>query len=130
MKLFERTVFSFLVGNEDMHLKNFSLSSRQGRTELSPAYDFLNSTIALANPREDLALPLNGKKSELTPEDIVDYFGRHRLQLNERLLTDVMARFMGAFPKWDRLLEQCFLSNAMKQNFREVLGERRLRLRI
>ncbi len=45
VKLFKRTLFNFLVGNEDMHLKNFSLITRQDRVALSPAYDLLNSTI-------------------------------------------------------------------------------------
>jgi serine/threonine-protein kinase HipA len=66
-KLFRRTIFSFLVGNEDMHLKNFSLISRDEKHELSPAYDLLNSTLAMGGgAREELALPLNGKKSKLT----------------------------------------------------------------
>jgi len=45
VKLIERTLFSFLVGNEDMHLKNFSLITRNEKVELAPAYDFLNTTI-------------------------------------------------------------------------------------
>jgi hypothetical protein len=61
VKLLERTLFSFLTGNEDMHLKNFSLITRQGRVGLAPAYDFLNTTIALKHAREELALPLRGK---------------------------------------------------------------------
>jgi serine/threonine-protein kinase HipA len=55
IKLFERTLFSFLVGNEDMHLKNFSLITRNQKVELAPAYDFLNTTIALQNAKEEMA---------------------------------------------------------------------------
>ena len=61
VKLFERTFFSFLTGNEDMHLKNFSLITRRGRIDLAPAYDLLNSTIALKKPQEEMALPIRGK---------------------------------------------------------------------
>ena len=46
VKLLKRSLFNFLVGNEDMHLKNFSLISRQGKVELAPAYDFLSTTVA------------------------------------------------------------------------------------
>jgi serine/threonine-protein kinase HipA len=54
--------FSFLAGNEDMHLKNFSLTSIAEKTELSPAYDLLNSTLALAGAaKEEVALPIRGK---------------------------------------------------------------------
>src|SRR5882724_11657416 len=74
IKLFQRVLFSFLVGNEDMHLKNFSLITRKtGRVDLSPAYDFVNSTIALPNAKEEMALPIRGKRSNLTRSDIFDY---------------------------------------------------------
>jgi serine/threonine-protein kinase HipA len=124
IKLFERTLFSFLVGNEDMHLKNFSLITRAGKVELAPAYDFLNSTIALPNPQEELALPLNGKKSKITRNDLVRYFARERLHLNEAVLTDVLARFHEAVPQWRRLLERSFLSSAMKEKFLSLLEGR------
>jgi len=124
VKLLERTVFSFLVGNEDMHLKNFSLLTRNQKVELAPAYDFLNSTIALNNPREEMALPLKGKKSGLTRNDFLNYFGRERLQINERVLDDVRSRFAKAMPLWRELLDQSFLSENAKQKFLAILSQR------
>ncbi|HEX4044769.1 MAG TPA: HipA domain-containing protein, partial [Gammaproteobacteria bacterium] len=58
VKLFKLTLFNFLIGNEDMHLKNFSLIVRNQIVSLSPAYDLLNSTIAQENSKEEIALPL------------------------------------------------------------------------
>lgn len=130
VKLFERTLFSFLAGNEDMHLKNFSLITREGKVELAPAYDFLNTTIALKNPKEELALPLNGKKSRLARKDIVDYFAREHLRINDRLLADVLARFNQALPVWRELLGQSFLSPEMNQKFLSTIEERRQRLHL
>ncbi len=124
IKLFERTLFSFLVGNEDMHLKNFSLITRGGKVELAPAYDFLNSTIAIPNPQEELALPLNGKKSKLTRNDLWRYFARERLQLNEAVLTEMLTRFRDALPHWRKLIEQSFLSSEMKEKFLSLLESR------
>jgi serine/threonine-protein kinase HipA len=124
VKLLERTVFSFLVGNEDMHLKNFSLITRNQKVELAPAYDFLNSTIALKNPREEMALPLRGKKSQLTRNDFLNYFARERLQINERVLSDVLSRFAKAMPLWRELLDQSFLSEEAKQKFSAILNQR------
>ncbi len=46
-KLFEPTMFSFLVDNEDMQLKNLSLIIRNVKVVIAPGYDFLNTTIAL-----------------------------------------------------------------------------------
>ena len=130
VKLFERTFFSFLAGNEDMHLKNFSLITREGKVELAPAYDFLNTTIVLKNPKEELALPLNGKKSRLTRKDIVDYFAREHLRINDRLRAEVLARFNEALPVWRELLGQSFLSPKLNQKFLSTIEERRQRLRL
>jgi serine/threonine-protein kinase HipA len=130
VKLWERTVFSFLVGNEDMHLKNFSLISRAPKVELAPAYDFLNTTLALKNAREELALPLKGKKSRLTRHDLLNYFARERLQLNERVLDDALSRFAKAMPVWRELIEQSFLSAAAKQRYSAILAERGNRMEL
>jgi serine/threonine-protein kinase HipA len=128
MKLLERTLFSFLIGNEDMHLKNFSLITRKQKVEFTPAYDFLNTTIALKNPNEELALPLKGKKSNLTRNDLLNYFAQERLQLNENIIREVMSRFAAAIPRWRDLLEQSFLSKDMKEKYTAVLAQRRDRL--
>ena len=130
VRLFERTLFCFLVGNEDMHLKNFSLITLEGKVELAPAYDFLNTTIVLKNPKEELALPLNGKKSRLARKDIVDYFAREHLRINDRLLAEVLARFNKALPVWRELLGQSFLSPEMNQKFLSTIAERRQRLHL
>jgi serine/threonine-protein kinase HipA len=124
VKLFERTVFSFLVGNEDMHLKNFSLITRNQKVELAPAYDFLNSTIALKSPKEEMALPLKGEKSGLTRNDFLNYFARERLQINDRVLNDVLSQFVKAMPLWRELLDQSFLSENAKQKFSAIINER------
>ena len=130
VKLLERALFSFLVGNEDMHLKNFSLITRNQKVELAPAYDFLNTTIALKNAREELALPLKGKKSRLTHHDFLTYFAKERLQINEGVLNDVLSRFSKAMPIWHEWLDKSFLSPEAKQKFSAILSERRERLRL
>jgi serine/threonine-protein kinase HipA len=83
-KLFRLTIFNFLCGNEDMHLKNFSLIRRNGKVEISPSYDLLNTTIAMPNPQEEFALTLAGRKSKITKENLIDYFGSERLGLTPR----------------------------------------------
>ncbi len=130
VKLFERTLFSFLVGNEDMHLKNFSLLSRDEKVELAPAYDFLNTTIALKAAKEELALPVKGKKSKLTRDELLKYFARERLQINEKVLSDVLARFAKGLPAWRELLDQSFLSEGAKQKYAALLDERGKRMQL
>ncbi len=122
-ELFRRTVFCYLVGNEDMHLKNFSLITRDGKTTLAPAYDLLNSSLVLSDP-EEVALPLNGKKRNLTKNDFLKYFARERLVLPEKSILAVLSDIRKALAEWERLIERSFLSKEMKQSYRELLYKR------
>ncbi|MEC5167517.1 serine/threonine-protein kinase HipA [Flavobacterium sp. PL11] len=121
---FKRILFCFLTGNEDMHLKNFSLITKNGKTTLSPIYDFLNSTIAIKNPDEEIALPLKGKKSNLKANDFVDYYAKERLQLNEKTIVTILEQMKKATPKWKELLAISFLSDEMKEKYLELLESR------
>ena len=127
-KLFRRTIFSFLVGNEDMHLKNFSLISRDEKQELSPAYDLLNSTLALAGAaKEEMALPLHGKRSKLTRKDLLEYFPSY-LKLPDKLVVDVMNDFKSSLPVWKEMISISFLKEESKQAYVGLLQERAGRL--
>lgn len=130
LKLFERTIFSFLVGNEDMHLKNFSLIVRDEKIELSPAYDLVNSTLALSDPRDELALPLNAKKNKIKHSDLVDYFGVKRLGISEQICASTLLEFKAAIPNWNSLIDRSFLTDVEKQKYREILFERAKRLQL
>ncbi len=122
-KLFGRTLFCFLVGNEDMHLKNFSLIRRQNKIELSPAYDLLNTSILLQS-KEELALPLNGKKSRLTKDDLFTYFAKKRLGLTDKAIEEVHQELVDALPPWEKVIQECFLSEPSKQKYLQLLRER------
>lgn len=128
LKLFRLILFCFLIGNEDMHLKNFSIIYRDDVIGLSPAYDLLNTTIALPHPEEELALPLNGKKNRLKRLDLVDYFGGDRLQLTNRVIDKLMLELKQVRTTWEQLLAVSFLSEQMKDKYLSVLEDRFLRL--
>ncbi|MES2198791.1 MAG: HipA domain-containing protein [Chlamydiota bacterium] len=128
IKLFRLVIFNFLVGNEDMHLKNFTLIRRQDKVELSPAYDLLNTTMVLQS-KEEIALPIRGKKSRLTRADLVDYYGLEILRLSEKVLQDEMGRFERAVPLWQELLAKSFLSQKMQDSYKELIQARWKRLR-
>ena len=125
LKLFRRTLFNFLVGNEDMHLKNFSLIRREGKIELSPAYDLLNSTILLGNATEEIALPLGGTKRNLSRRLLVEYFGSERLGLSKISIEEVLQDLQNALKTWEALIEQSFLSESMKIKYAELVLIRR-----
>jgi serine/threonine-protein kinase HipA len=130
VKLFRLTVFNFLVGNEDMHLKNFSVILRDGKVELSPAYDLLNTTIAITNAKEEIALPIDGRKNNLTRNVLIDYFGRERLKINDAVISDQLTRMTRALSGWKDLIDSSFLSAGMKQRFISLLNERENRLEL
>ena len=123
-KLFRITLFCYLTGNEDMHLKNFSLIKRNNIIELSPAYDHLNSTIAMTNATEELALTLNGKKSNLTRKDLVEYYGKERLSIPGKIIENILHDLDKAKKSWENLINTSFLSDSMKGNYFGVLKKR------
>ena len=125
-KLLMRTLFNFMIGNEDMHLKNFSLiTSEDGKIELTPAYDFLNTTIVLENAREEMALPLAGKKHNMNRNNFIDYFARQKLDLNDRTIDDILNKIKVSIPDWERLLEVSFLSKDMRTKYLRLIHQRR-----
>lgn len=128
VKLFRLTLFSFLTGNEDMHLKNFSLIRREGKVELSPAYDLLNTTIAIGNAQEESALPLRGRKRKLTRDDLIVYFGAERLGLNARVISTVVDDVKRSVKESGRLIGGSFLSESMKAAYQTLVTERAARL--
>ena len=130
LKLFKLVLFCFLTGNEDMHLKNFSIINRNGKIELSPCYDLLNSTIELSNPSEEIALSLAGKKRKLTKQMLINYFGGDRCELNDKVITNTLDRFFKAKHHWIEEIGNSFLSDEMKEKYIDVVESRFERLRV
>ena len=124
LKLFQRTLFCYLTGNEDMHLKNFSLITRDDKVELAPAYDLVNTTLAVTRSKEELALPLRGKKRNLNRNDFVRYFGSERLGISEKAITEVLTTFQKATPLWDEVIERSFLPPLKKEMYKKLLKSR------
>lgn len=130
LKFFKLTLFNFLVGNEDMHAKNFSLITRDNKIMLSPVYDLLNTSIALSNPEEELALPLNSKKRNLTKKDFLQYFAIEKLLLNANVVNGVLREIKEQLPNWHQLIQHSFLSSIMKEKYLALLQNRCSRLEI
>lgn len=130
MKLFRLTIFNFLIGNEDMHLKNFSLITRNNKVELSPAYDLINTTIAIGNPIEEIALPILGKKKNLNKNLLIDYFGMEKLNLNNYVISNIIFKIKSSLTNWKRMIEISFLSDEMRKKYIELLNNRIDRLEL
>ncbi|HSW70098.1 MAG TPA: HipA domain-containing protein [Gammaproteobacteria bacterium] len=127
VKLLKLTLFNFIVGNEDMHLKNFSLITRNHKVTLSPVYDLVNSTIAYKT-KEELALPLDGRKNNLTKQKFLKYFAIERLGLNQDVIAGVLQELQQAVPRWQTLINESFLSQKMQDKYIHLLKERLSRI--
>lgn len=119
---FELSVFSFLTGNNDMHLKNFSLINTDNGWVLSPAYDLLNVNVLFPEDEEELALTLKGKRKKLKKEHF-EALGVE-LGLNQRQINSVFKRMIKNFSKALEILDQSFLSESLKEKYKEVLEKK------
>lgn len=119
---FELALFSFLTGNNDMHLKNFSMIERSSGWVLSPAYDLLNVAIVFPDDTEELALTLAGKKKKLKRKHF-EQLGEV-LELTDKQIQGAMQRTVKNRFKATDWVSRCFLSDTMKVSYHEVLEAR------
>jgi serine/threonine-protein kinase HipA len=130
LKLFKLVLFCFVTGNEDMHLKNFSVINHNGKIELSPCYDLVNTTIEYKNPSEEIALTLRGKKKNLARNMLITYFGKEICGLTDKVIENVVKSVTDAKPKWLEEVNNSFLSSGMKKKYIDLLEARFKRLEI
>ncbi|MCF6213356.1 MAG: HipA domain-containing protein [Flavobacteriaceae bacterium] len=123
---FELVVFSFLTGNNDMHLKNFSMIESVSGWVLAPAYDLLNVNIVNPEDDEELALTLEGKKKKLKWEHF-ERLGKG-LELTDKQIQAVFNRMIKYKPKAIEWIDKSFLSKEMKKKYSELILERYKRL--
>ena len=123
VNLYEEVLFCWLTGNNDMHLKNFSLlSQKDGYPELSPVYDLLNVVIVNPDDTEELALTLNGKKRRISRKDFVE--AASRSGVSEKILDGLIAHFEKCLPSWEKKIDESFLSDGMKTDYKELISQR------
>lgn len=119
LKYFELVIFCFLTGNNDMHLKNFSMIQKDEKWTLSPAYDLLNVNLANPSDKEELALQMEGKKRKFTGHHF-ERFGTN-LGLNNKQIQGVFDRFIKNQAKAKSLIDASFLSEEMKEEYWSIM---------
>ena len=123
VNFFELVLFSFLTGNADMHLKNFSLLEQPGLgMVLSPAYDLVNTALVHPADEEEMALTLNGRKKKLTKQDFVA--AMNTLKLEEKQQEMIFNKMAKAWPQWQELIDRSFMSVEFKEQYKSLLKER------
>jgi serine/threonine-protein kinase HipA len=129
LELFRRTIFCFLVGNEDMHLKNFSVTTMDnGRVRLTPLYDCLNSTIATAGAEEELALPIDGNKRGFNRRIFIDKFAVPHLYIPSAKAGKEIDQLLKCIPEWKKMIDASFLSEPTKAKYSDLIDKRAKRL--
>ena len=120
---FRLLIFCFLTGNNDMHLKNFSLyENNLGQIRLSPAYDLIN--VAIVNPADDeqLALSLNGKKKGIVGSDFIAAAAKSGI--GEKTVRKIIAELVGLLPKFESAITSSMLSEDLKSDYTRILKTR------
>lgn len=129
LSLYKRILLAFLLGNEDLHLKNLSVVTMQGKVQLSPVYDFVNSTIANPHVDDELALSLGDKKKGFTKKDFVDAFAVKTLFLPKGLAEKELQKLISCIPQWKQMIDKSFLSTELKRKYASLLAQRADRLK-
>ena len=115
-------LFSFITGNNDMHLKNFSLYRPKSLYQLTPAYDLLNVAIASPKDKEEMALSVNGKKANLKLQDFLK--ASATIGIEERIILQLIDNMYKALPLWEDWIRNSFLSKEMKGSYLELINQR------
>ena len=121
VNFWEVVLFSWLTGNSDMHLKNFSLISKSsGNYVLSQAYDLINIHLIFPDDTEELALTLDGRKKNINRQNFEN--AMKSSGLDSKVIENIFMKFIKIAPKWYDFIDLCFLLTPMKDAFKEEIA--------
>lgn len=124
-RLYELTIFNFLIGNVDAHLKNISLiyENKDGvKTLLSPAYDLISTDLYIADDNEESALAINGKKNKLEISDFLVLAKSYGI--SEKVHKKIILKFKNLMPIWDDLITRSFIGENKKKEFKKLIRKK------
>ncbi|WP_303317190.1 HipA domain-containing protein [Flavivirga abyssicola] len=123
VKFYQQVIVSFLIGNNDMHLKNFSLIAlKNNQYQLAPAYDMVAVKLLIPDDPEELALNLNGKKRKLKRKDFNEVMAKAHIP--EKAIENLWNRIEKGMQNWTQLINNSFLSEDMKETVLELINTR------
>ena len=121
LKLFKQLVFSWWIGNGDIHLKNLSITvDHEGIVKLTPAYDLVSTHLVMVG--DPLALPIGGRNRKLqrsTWMKFAMYCG-----IGDKAASRVLDRQASVLSKAHQLIDNCFLPTPMKEELKNLTTER------
>jgi serine/threonine-protein kinase HipA len=123
VKFYEYVIVSFLIGNNDMHLKNFSLIAfADNHYQLVPVYDMVAVKLLIPEDPEELALNLNGKKRKLKRSDFNEAMAK--AQIPEKAIENLWNRIENGIQNWQDIIGNCFLSDELKEVLLQLISTR------
>jgi serine/threonine-protein kinase HipA len=129
VNFWEVVMFSWIMGNSDMHLKNFSLISKEaGNYVLSQAYDLINVHLVFPEDTEELALTLDGRKKKIGRNNFVR--AMESTGLESKVIENIIHKFMNAAPKWYDFIDISFLSQELKEKYKAEIAGNLAKLKI
>ena len=121
VNFWEVVMFSWITGNSDMHLKNFSLiSNERGNYVLSQAYDLINVHLIFPEDDEELALTLDGKKKRIGRKNFVN--AMQSSGLDDKVIENMIKKFVDVAPKWYDFIDISFLSKELKDKYKDEIS--------
>ena len=124
-EFFLRLVFCFIVGNSDMHLKNFSLIETKegsGKYILSPAYDLLPVNANMPADKEQFALTMNGKKANIRKDDFYKF--ADSCDISRGVAEKLMKSLTKLTPHWIEMCDSSLLPDTLKERVKEIIRYR------
>jgi serine/threonine-protein kinase HipA len=115
-------LFSWIIGNSDMHLKNFSMYLTKEGHRLTPAYDLLATQILLPEDKEEVALTLNGKKAKLNKKDW--FFFAENIGITEKTREKLWARIGKIMPTLVESISEYPLPIEVQDKWKKLILER------
>ncbi|MEQ8324983.1 MAG: HipA domain-containing protein [Vicingaceae bacterium] len=128
INFYEVILFSFLTGNNDMHLKNFSLISESSQYHLCPAYDLVASELVVEEDDEELALTLNGKKRRIRLDDFRKAMEGSKIA--SKTIDNVFSRYQKLVLEWPSFVERSFLPDDSKTQYIDMIKEKAIQLKL
>ena len=119
---YEQVFFSWLVGNNDMHLKNFSLYAPKGKWGLTPAYDLLNVALVNTKDDEELALTLNARKKRIKKADFVK--AMETSGIAPKVFENMVSKYHKLLPKFNEVIDMSFLDAEDKEMYKQSIAAR------
>jgi serine/threonine-protein kinase HipA len=128
VKYWEQVLFTWIVGNADMHLKNYSLYSPDGNDyQLTPAYDLLSTALVMPEDTEELALTLCGKKRKLTRQNF--HLAMSESGLNEKVCANIFNKFERIASRWFDIIRNSYIPTEMQERYIQLIGSRLAKLK-